>query len=298
MQPNSPFINSDFQILHSKVSPAMSKPTKGRKIRSLDENLTPSTSNITKLAAGIREHGGKRVEVWDYVVQQIHGIAVRADGSVKDIKGIVKGAHLQHGRGSKIKKTHAAHVHPLAGFEENWKELSIEEMFKEKEISPRKKTYLKRAGATPEQIQDLINHLDDKEYLKKKMQEMAPGPSVFSNTLVEEILNTTDELPESVNLEVDCKMESKIRNEVAKVMVQAMKAEITVVEARHKFVFLVHNGLEATKEVIQRQLKLQMELELEEEAKFNHLCELLGYINLEIEGTEQASDILDQRDNL
>jgi hypothetical protein len=306
MQPNSHFTNSDFKILRpnshigqvNQPNIEGKKKSKWRTVRSLDKNLTPSTANIINLAAGIREHGGKRVEVWDYVVQQIHGIAVRSDGSVKNVEGIVKGAHLQHGRGSKIKKTHAAHVHPLAGFEENWKELSIEEMFKEKVISPRKKAYLKKVGATPEQIQDLMYHLDDKAYLKKKMQELAPGPSVFSNTLVEEILNTTDELPESVNLEIDCKVERKIRKEAAKVMVQAMKAEITVVEARHMFVTLVHKGLEATKEVIQHQLKRQMELELEEEAKFIHLCELLGYVNLEIDGTVQASDILDQRDHL
>jgi hypothetical protein len=297
MQPNFPFVNSDFQLLRSKVPPVTAKQTKGRRIRSLNKNLTPSAANIVNLAVGIREHGGKRVEVFDYVIRQIHGIAVRSDGSVKDVEGFVKGAHLQHGRGSKIKKTHAAHVHPLAGFEENWKDLSIEEMFKEKEISPRKRAYLKNVGATPEQIQDLMDHLDDKEYLKKKMQELAPGPSVFSNTLVEEILNTTDELPEGVNL-VDCKVENKIREKVAQVMVQAMKAEISVVAARHKFVTLVHQGLENTKEVVQRQLKLQMEMELEEEGKFNHLCELLGYVNLEIDGTEQANNILDQRDNL
>lgn len=265
------------------------KMSKGRVIRSLEENLTPSQANITNVAQGVLEHGGRRVEVFDYFIQRVHGIAVRSNGQPMDIKGFVEGAHLQQGKGSKEKETHAAHVFPLAGFRENYKLVMVDQIVEEENITPQKKKYLEKVGATAQQIQDIYDHIHDPDYVVDKIIEIAPGPSCFSHTYIEEVMNTTDELPEEVNLSVDCPLEKLIRPQVADLIIRCMKAEVTVQEARHEFVRLVSEGLTDIYEILRKNIQLNAGMGLPCE----RLERITSYVCLELNGTMQAAALLD-----
>lgn len=267
------------------------KAYKGRKIRSLGENHTPSMANITNINEGVREHGARRVEVFDYFISKIHGLAVRSDGSALNVQGFVEGAYLQQGKGSREKGTHAAHVYPLAGFRDNLKEVAIDQMVNEQEITPKKQKYLKMVGATAAEIQDIYDHIHDKEYVVRKIAEIAPGPSAFSNSNVEETLNTTNELPFEVNLQIDCALERQIRPQVAALTIKAMKNEVSRLQARDEFVELVVNGLKT----ICRRLKAQVKLEYSLESDFSKTQKTLSYARLELQGTRQAFKILNSR---
>lgn len=300
----NPFSSADFRINRSSGHEISAKrkaipmsdnefePIKGRRVRPLKENLTPSVSMINDLSQAIREHAGLRIEIFNYFAKHIAGIAVRTNGSVTNVKGIVGHAHSQQGHGSLDDDTNAAHCCPFAGYRDNWKSLTINQIVEEEDVTPKKRAYFKAVGALDSDIDDLFQHADDKEYIIKKVQELAPGPSIFSNTYIEEVLNTTTTLPRKVNSHVDCRLEEKLKPLVPDLLLKVMTNQLTVKEARNQFSHLVMKLLEDVYSVNEKQLNFQLALGLD----CSEVAEIGNYILLELEGTRQSIHLLNKID--
>lgn len=241
------------QKRQNKKYKATAHPTfkKSRKIIPFASNRTPSVQldpkdkaqNLLNPELAI-EHACLRPQIFYSVAFALQDLGKRSDGSLeKDLYVTTSHARKQGGQGSN--GTHAAHANTAGGLADNKRELILSEIVNENRVTPLKRKVIKAVArkCTEEDLELLIS--TDKELVKAVFNRIWPKhyaeESLFEGSRLNDIANTTHELPGALNLQCDCSLEQTVRPYVAELFRDVMHGKITPEDATQLYVDMILN---------------------------------------------------------
>ena len=281
------------QISKKKIQAKKIKPkSTGRIISSYAANKAPSSSQVTNLVDGIREHAHLRLQIFYAVAIKVYGLAKRSNGDVTDIDVWVARATKQDGQGTKDE--HAAHANTAAGLSDNLKSHYEKQIVKEG-ITPVKKRYLTQVrNLSNEDMTELQNKHADEKFVHEIIEKNWPGNSAISGTEFEDQINATDKLPRALNIGCDLTLEKAIRPYVASLIKGVMTEALGSREATDLYTKTIQEHLTARVKEINLKiatLKAAYILDAKELQKWENQ---LFYNKTELEGTVSLNyDMMD-----
>ena len=248
---------------------------KSRKIISATKNDTPTVTHHEDLKEAIIEHAHLRIQLFYLSAMALYKRALRSDGSVSDVKVRVTGATMQISQGNR--ENHAAHASAAASTVDNLKELIILQIQKEA-LTPLKSKLLSTMGLSEQDLNTIDQKRDDIKFIKKMIDTHWPHESLLAGSVTELTLNTTNNLPASLNLGCDLSLEKKIRPLIAEIIALTLKGQLEPQEATLRYVTAVQEHFKEKIAHIQNQLLICPKEKLEKMKKqlFYHQNELAG----------------------
>lgn len=188
------------------------------------------------------EHAHLRIQMFAIMSVILHGVGLRSDHSKRAIEIDIGKAYLQVGQGSN--KYHAAHCNANAGYVDNIRKVFIDELNKENYITPKKKRILQIKGFTNDELRLLESNCSNLETTYQIFDRVWPirkkqPPSLLNSTRIDFKLNSTTELPQSINLGCDKALETIIRPIALELYTRLMFNQITPQKACEEYCQLI-----------------------------------------------------------
>lgn len=231
-------------------------------------NLSPSlqadpAQSIMQQRMLTRHHAEMRIQIFYMCALYINGLGVRSDETQRKVEVAIGHARLQCGQGSN--GNHAAHDNAAAGGYDNLKQLFMQEVITEKLFTDKKKKFLLERGFSEETFLQLIALSTDESAFQQffnyiwNSRNNEPAP-VFEGTPTENYANATTELPRTLNLVCDKRLENYIRpivcNLYKSIMLKDKKSEeyVSPEEATEIYKALVKGHFETAIPKIEQRL--------------------------------------------
>lgn len=220
------------------------------------QNESPS-KDIIHLKGMVAQHAYMRIQLFYMCALSLEKLALRSDGTTRNIEVKIAAARLQCGQGTD--GTHAAHSNAAAGASDNLKKLLIQEILDDQFYTPQKRKMLMSRGFSEEDLTQLLNLTTDESAFLELFYQIWPSyarqPESINEDTEGHIITsgTTTEVPRIVNLVCDKRLENAIRPIICDLYARIMKGDISPEDATKEFHSIVKNHfMTATTNIEQR----------------------------------------------
>lgn len=223
-----------------------------RQILPFTKNLTPSVQldpsekadNIFNRELAV-EHAAVRIQIFYIKAMAVYNFGKRSDGSIEeDLVVDVGHARKQGGQGSN--GTHAAHADTAGGLFDNKRELIRSQILEENVITPKKRKIIQAVSRESEEDTEKDMGLllsSNKKIAKTAFNRIWPKlyaeESFFEASRLNDVANTTHELPAELNLQCDCALERAVRPHISEIFKDIMKGNISPEDATKLYVTMI-----------------------------------------------------------
>lgn len=183
------------------------------------------------------QHAFQRILCAYTALLSLHNTGTTSSGTLENLEVWVDHADMQGGKGTG--GLHAAHSWMAAGLKDNCRDLYIQEINENKELTPKKKRILKTKGFSEDDLDTLIACSDKIELVKAVFDRVWNQPSLLHDTRLYQRLQMTFALPKELNLQVDGRLEKAKRPFVAELFKKCMKGEERPEEACNRLVVVI-----------------------------------------------------------
>lgn len=168
----------------------------------------------------MKNHAKNRMDIAAIMLAANTALARRSNGDSREISFQKVSAYLQVGQAHNIEiaetmkhfvRYHAAHDNAMAGNLSNIIELFINEIAKDKVITPMKERILRLKNFTTEDFEYLKAHSYEVEIVRKLFNEIWPGFNIVYGTDTDIQANRTTILPAAANIVCDKNLELLLR---------------------------------------------------------------------------------------
>lgn len=199
-----------------------------RKIHSYRRNETASIELKTGNSVTDEDHQAhayNRMQLIYNLAKKVFQTAMRSTGAPGNVN-VYMGHASGQGGSCKVPGYHAAHDSPFAGFQEDRCFHIMQEIVKDKEMTPHKRTVLKNAGMPEDMLQFVETNASNLAAVASVFYMYLPYLKVLSpQDMIAQ--DTTTPLQERANTIVDRRMERIVRKTACLVFVSCMQGLIT-----------------------------------------------------------------------
>lgn len=178
----------------------------------------------------IREHAYLRIQVFSVLLVTFCGMARRSDPTKqRNLLLRIQAAYLQVGKATNFKehKYDGSHFNAGSGLIDGIRDVLIEEISIDREITPLKKQFLLNKGFTEEIFAELARNGFTKESINEMFNRVWPVcKSILFNTETDQLINGTTELLKIINLTIDKALEKVLRPRMLELLEKIAKEEL------------------------------------------------------------------------